>query len=130
MSVETAVRSRNDTADALEATIGRLLVAGTWLAMALVLVGVLLMLAGGVDPLTRSGIPSFDLSRIPADLAALRPGGFLWAGIALIVTLPVGRVVVAGLGFLAARDGRLALISLLVLLVVVISITAALGLEG
>lgn len=130
MSVETTARGRRDAADALEAAIGRLLVAGTWLAMALVLVGVLLMLTGGIDPLTRSGVPPFDPSRIPADLVALQPGGFLWAGIALIVTLPVGRVVVAGLGFLAARDGRLALVSLLVLLVVVISVAAALGLEG
>lgn len=130
MSAEQAARARNDAADALEAVIGRLLVAGTWLAMVLVLVGVLLMLADGINPLTRSGIPAFDPSRIPADLVALRPGGFLWAGIAIIVTLPVGRVVVAGLGFLAARDGRLALVSLLVLLVVVISIFAALGLEG
>jgi uncharacterized membrane protein len=130
VSAEQAERARNDAADALEAVIGRLLVAGTWLAMGLVLVGVLLMLAGGIDPLTRSGIPAFDPSRIPADLVALRPGGFLWAGIAIIVTLPVGRVVVAGLGFLAARDGRLAVVSLLVLLVVVISIVAALGLEG
>jgi uncharacterized membrane protein len=130
VSAEQAARARNDAADAIEAVIGRLLVAGTWLAMGLVLVGVLLMLAGGIDPLTRSGIPAFDPSRIPADLVALRPGGFLWAGIAIIVTLPVGRVVVAGLGFLAARDGRLALVSLLVLLVVVISIVAALGLEG
>ncbi len=46
------------------------------------------------------------------------------------MTLPVGRVIVAGLGFLAARDGRLALVSLLVLLVVVVSVVAALGLEG
>ncbi len=130
MSVETVARGRDGAADELEAAIGRLLVAGTWLAMALILIGVLLMLAGGIDPLTRSGIPSFDLSRIPADLVALRPGGFLWAGIALIVTLPVGRVAVAGLGFLAARDGRLTLVSVLVILVVVVSIAAALGLEG
>jgi uncharacterized membrane protein len=130
VSIDEAARSRNDAADALEAVIGRLLVAGTWLAMALVLVGVLLMLAGGIEPLTRSGLPSFDPSRIPGDMVALQPGGFLWAGISLIVILPVGRVVVAGLGFLAARDGRLALVSLLVLLVVVISIAAALGLEG
>jgi uncharacterized membrane protein len=130
MSVDAAPRGRRDAADALEAAIGRLLVAGTWLAMALVLAGVLLMLGGGIDPLTSSGVPSFDASRIPADLVALRPGGFLWSGIVLIVALPVGRVVVAGLGFVAARDGRLALVSLLVLLVVLTSIVAALGLEG
>jgi len=125
-----AGRGRNDSADALETAIARLLVVGTWLAMALVLAGVLLLLASGVDPLTRRDVPAFDPARIPADLVALRPGGFLWAGIALIVILPVGRVVVAGLGFLGARDGRLALVSILVLLVVIVSVAAALGLEG
>lgn len=121
---------RSATADALEAMIGRVLVAGTWTAMGLVLVGVVLMLMTGVDPLDHGGVPPFDLASIPADLLALQPAGFLWAGIVLIVLLPVGRVIVAGLGFVAARDGRLALVSLLVLLVVIASIAAALGLEA
>jgi uncharacterized membrane protein len=122
--------ARSEAADALEAAVGRLLIAGTWVAMALVLAGVLLMLADGVDPLAHGAAPAFDAARVPADLAALRPQGFLWAGIVLIVVLPVGRVVVAGLGFLVARDGRLALVSLLVLVVVLVSIAAALGLEA
>jgi uncharacterized membrane protein len=114
----------------MEAAIGRLLVVGTWVAMGLVLVGVLLMLATGVDPLTHGGVPPFELGAIPGQLLALDPLGFLWAGIVLILLLPVGRVVVAGLGFLAARDGRLALISFLVFLVVLLSIATALGLEA
>jgi uncharacterized membrane protein len=130
VSALPAGQARHEAADALEAVIGRVLVAGTWTAMALVLAGVVLMLATGVDPLDHGGIPPFDLASIPADILALRPAGFLWAGIVLIVLLPVGRVVVAGLGFVAARDGRLALVSLLVLLVVIVSIAAALGLEA
>ena len=63
-------------------------------------------------------------------MLALQPAGFLWAGIVLVIALPIGRVVVAGVGFLAARDRRMALISLLVLLVVLASIVAAIGLEG
>jgi uncharacterized membrane protein len=114
-----------DAAYALEAVIGRLLVAGTWLAMGLVAIGVVLMLANGVDPLAHGAIPPFDLATIPADLVALRPEGFLWAGIVLVIGLPIGRVAVAGVGFIAARDWRLVLISALVLGVVLISIAAA-----
>ncbi len=128
MSVVPAGRARTDAAVALEAAIGRLLVIGIWLAMVLILAGVLLMLANGVDPLDHGAVPSFDPARVPADIIALRPEGFLWTGIALILALPVGRVTVAGLGFLAARDSRLAGVSLLVLLVVVTSIVAAIGL--
>lgn len=121
---------RADAAFALEDAVGRLLVAGTWLAMGLVLAGVVLMLLAGVDPLAHGAIPEFDAAQIPADILALRPEGFLWAGIVLIIGLPIGRVVVAGVGFLAAGDRRLALVSLLVFLVVLVSIIAALGLEG
>ncbi len=119
-----------DAAFALETAVGRLLVVGTWLAMVLVLAGVVLMLLTGVDPLAHGAIPGFDAARIPADILALRPEGFLWAGIVLIIGLPIGRVFVAGVGFLAAGDRRLGLVSLLVLLVVLVSVIAALGLEG
>lgn len=115
---------------ALEALIGRLLVVGTWLAMGLVLVGVVLMFATGVDPLAHGAIPPFSIGQVVADLVALRPQGFLMAGIVLIVALPIGRVIVGGVGFLAAGDRRLALISLAVLLVVLASIVAAQGLGG
>jgi uncharacterized membrane protein len=130
VSAATPGRAGTDAAWALEAAIGRLLVAGTWTAMALIAVGVALTLASGVDPLAHGPIPPFDLGSIPSELIALQPAGFLWAGIVLVIALPVGRVVVAGLGFLGAREWRLALISLAVLLVVLVSIGAALGLEG
>ena len=119
----------NDTAYRLESRISRLLVAGTYLAIGLVLVGVVLMLASGVDPLTLV-TPPFDLRQIPADIAAGKPEGFLWLGLVAVLALPLGRVIVAGLGFLAARDARLALVSLAVLLVVTASILAAIGLES
>jgi uncharacterized membrane protein len=114
----------------MEATIGRLLVAGTWIAMALIAAGVVLTLTTGIDPLDHGAIPPFDLGSIPGAILALRPEGFLWAGIVLVIALPIGRVAVAGLGFVAARDWRLALISALVLLVVLVSIAAATALEG
>ncbi len=122
--------SGGEVAFALEGIIGRLLVIGTWTAMLLILVGVVLMLAQGVDPLAHPVVPPFDPSRIIPEMLALRPLGFLWAGIVLIIALPIGRVIVAGVGFLATGDTRLALVSLGVFLVVVVSILAAVGLEG
>jgi uncharacterized membrane protein len=122
--------SRGEVAFALEVLIGRLLVIGTWMAMLLILVGVVLMLTSAVDPLAHGVVPPFDASLIIPEMLALRPLGFLWAGILLIIALPIGRVIVAGVGFLAAGDTRLALVSLGVFLVVVVSILAALGLAG
>jgi uncharacterized membrane protein len=120
----------SDAALAIESTIARLLVIGTYVAIALVLVGVGGMLADGVDPLAHGTPPGFDLGRLPGDLLALRPEGFLWAGLVTVLALPVGRVVVAGVGFFAAHDRRLTLVSVAVLLVVLASVLAALGLQG
>ncbi len=128
MSASAQGPGRTGAAYGLEALIARLLVAGLWLAMGLVLVGVVLMLTTGTDPFAHGAIPPFDLAQIPSEMLALQPAGFLWAGIVLVIALPIGRVVVAGVGFLAAHDRRMALISLLVLLVVLASIGAAIGL--
>jgi uncharacterized membrane protein len=125
-----ADETRNEVAWRLEARISRLLVVGTYLAIGLVLVGVVGMLVAGIDPLAVGAPPPFDLRQIPADILALRPEGFLWLGLVAVLALPLGRVIVAGLGFLAARDTRLALVSLAVLLVVTSSILLAIRLEG
>jgi uncharacterized membrane protein len=130
MSATSGIHAPGPAPEAVEAGVGRLLVGGTWLAMGLVLIGVVLLLAAGVDPLAPGGERRFDAAAIVADLVALRPDGFLWAGIGLVVLLPIARVAVAGLGFLAGRDWRLALVALAVLLVVALSIVAAIGLEA
>ena len=130
MTHPTGTTGTQDAAFAIEALVARLLVIGTYVAVALVLAGVFGMLLTGVDPMAHGARPTFDLGRVPGDLLALRPQGFLWTGIVTVMALPIGRVVVAGFGFLAARDRRLALVSLLVLLVVLASIAAALVLGG
>lgn len=126
----TPASARPDAAYGIESVIARLLVAGTYIAVALVLVGVAGMLLTGVDPLTHATPPGFDLARLPGDIVALRPEGFLWAGLVIVMALPLGRVAVSGLGFLRAGDRQLALVSVAVLLVVLVSIFAALGLGG
>ena len=118
-----------DTAAHLESLAARLLTWGTRIAMVLILVGVLGMLASGVDP-NKATAPGFSLAAIPGQIASLQPVGFLWAGLIVLAALPLGRVIVSGAGFLAAGDRRLALVSALVILVIAVSIAAALGLEG
>jgi len=119
-----------DAAPGIETVVARLLTVGTYLAIGLVLVGVVGMLRDGIDPLDHGAFPAFDLRQIPAEMLALEPAGFLWAGIVLVMCLPIGRVIVAGIGFVRVGDRRLALVSLGVVLVVFASIVAAIGLGG
>jgi uncharacterized membrane protein len=130
--VSTPFQSMNqsrETAARLESIAARLLTWGTRVAMVLIVVGVAGMVATGVDPITATW-PPFSLAAIPGQLASLQPVGFLWAGLIVMISLPIGRVIVSGAGFLAAGDRRLALVSALVILVIAVSIIAALGLEG
>ncbi len=122
--------SQAEVAARIETGIARLLTWGTRVALALVFVGVAGMVLTGVDPMARGTVPAFSLGRVPGDILALRPVGFLWAGLTMVVALPLGRVLVSGAGFLAAGDRRLALVSVLVLAVIAVSVIAALGLGG
>jgi uncharacterized membrane protein len=132
VSIVTTVKpapSANETAARIESLAARLLTWGTRIALGFVLVGVVGMLLAGTDPI-HAVQPPYSLAGIPGQVLALVPEGFLWAGLTLVVALPIGRVVVSGAGFLAAGDRRLVLVSVLVLLVIGASVVAALGLEG
>ena len=118
-------RTTSEATFAIEVLVARLLQVGTYVAIGLVLIGVVGMQLAGIDPLALDAPPPFDLRAIPAQMLALDPIGFLWAGLVLVLCLPIGRVIVAGVGFLAAHDRRLALVSLAVLLVVLGSIISA-----
>ena len=130
MSGSVGRRPGVDAAPGIETVVARLLTVGTYLAIGLVLVGVVGMLRDGIAPLDHVAFPPFDLRQIPAEMLALEPAGFLWAGIVLVMCLPIGRVIVAGIGFLRVGDRRLALVSAGVVLVVFASIAAAIGLGG
>ena len=114
----------------LETIAARLLTWGTRTALLFILAGVVGMTVAGVDPMAAGAFPPYSLTAIPGQLAALRPEGFIWTGLTLLVALPLGRVIVSGAGFFAARDRRLALVSVLVLLVICASVAAATSLEG
>ena len=127
VTIATRAASAQDTAARIETLAARVLTWGTRIALGFVLVGVVGMLLAGVDPI-HAAQPGYSVTAIPGQLLALQPEGFLWAGLTFAVVLPLGRVVVSGAGFLGAGDRRLALVSVLVLLVIGASVVAALGL--
>lgn len=102
--------------DGLEPALARVLQVGTYASIALVAIGSLLLLAGGGSPL--SGGPLLALDRLPEDIAAGRPAGFLWLGIVGVVTTPAMRVVGALLGFWRRGERMMVGVSILILLVV------------
>lgn len=104
-------------------TIGRLLIVVTYVAGALLLIGVLLMLASGISPL--SGGPRLDLSTIVADLASLQPAGFLWLGLITVIATPITRVIAAAVGFAQVGERQMVVIAVGIVGVIALSIATA-----
>jgi uncharacterized membrane protein len=111
----------NEDRERLELLIARLLVLGTYLGVALLAVGIVLMLASGVDPLTTPSAP-FDPVALAGDVLALRATGFLWTGILVLMALPVTRVAISAVAFARAGDRRMAAIAIAVLIVLAASV--------
>jgi uncharacterized membrane protein len=106
-----------------ESTIGRLLIGLTYVATALLLIGVLLMLVSGISPLT--GGPRLDLASLPIDLATLTPSGFLWLGLLAVIAAPISRVVAAAIAFARAGERGMVGVALAILVVLAIAIGSA-----
>jgi uncharacterized membrane protein len=111
----------------LDGTIARVLTWGTYLSVGLLAVGVVLMTANGVSPLDDA--PPFQLDRIPADIAALRPVGFLWLGLLVAIATPLARVVASLVGYVAGGERRMALISVAILLVIAVGVILGVAAE-
>jgi uncharacterized membrane protein len=111
--------TRPDRARVLEAErlIGRLLAGVTYLAVALLLMGVVLLIGAGTSPL--SGGPGLDPGRFPSDLLALKPAGFLWLGLLAVIAAPIARVSVALAAY--ARDGDWLMVGVATAILVVIA---------
>jgi uncharacterized membrane protein len=105
-------------------TIGRLLIVVTYAATTLLAVGVVLMLASGIAPL--SGGPALDVGSLAGDIASLQPAGFLWLGLIAVIATPITRVVAAAVAFALAGDRRMVLVALAILAVIATSVTTAL----
>lgn len=109
-----------------ERAIGRMLVALTYVAVALLAVGVGLMVANGIPPL--SGGPPLDIGRIAEDVARLLPQGFLWLGLLVVIATPIARVVAAGIGYARVADRAMVAIAVAILVVIGLSVATALAL--
>jgi uncharacterized membrane protein len=111
--------------DELDRSVARLLSVGTYASIALLATGVAAMAAAGRSPLDAA--PGFDPARILPDLAALRPEGFVWLGIVLIVATPSARVATSLVGYLRRHDRPMAVVSILILCVIALSVAAAIA---
>jgi uncharacterized membrane protein len=104
----------------LELALSHVLQLGTYVSVALIAVGSILLLAGGGSPLDPG--PPLVLAQLPADLLALRPAGFLWLGIVGVLATPALRVGRALLGFLRRDEQRMVAVSALVLGVILVGV--------
>lgn len=111
----------------LERTVGLVLGIGAMVSVGLLGIGVIGMGAAQVGPLDRP-FPPFDLGRLPADLAGLKPTGFLWLGLLAVILTPSIRVIASLLGFAAAGERRMVAVAAIVLAAICLS--AAFGAGG
>lgn len=112
----------------IELAIARLLLGGALIGIALLAVGVVLMVAADISP-NVAAFPPFDPSSIPADLVALQPEGFLWAGILVLIATPIARVIGELVAFAARRDRLMAGVAAGILVVIVLSVAVAIAAE-
>lgn len=121
----TAVRELRRRA--FEARIGRWLIIVTYGSVALLTVGVVLMIAGGISPL--EGGPALDLAGLVAGLGTLDPAAFLWLGLLAVIATPVTRVIAAAVGFARTGEWLLVLAAAGILATIIASI-ASVALTG
>ena len=108
----------------LEPALARVLQVGTYISIALVVVGTVLLLAGGISPLAAS--PALQVDRLLPDILAGRPAGFLWLGILGICATPALRVAAALVGFWRRGERRMVGVALLILVVVAAGVVTGL----
>jgi uncharacterized membrane protein len=110
----------------VDRSIARILRAGTLVSIGLLAVGVALLAIAGGSPLERT-LPGLDPARIPADILALRPEGFLWLGLLATLATPLLRVAASVVGFLGAGERRMAGLGVAVLIVIALAVVIAQG---
>lgn len=108
---------------ALERRIGQMMVAWTYVAIALLLIGVVLMIAAGISPFDAS--PAFEPGAIVAGLFALEPAAFLSLGLIVCIAIPISRVIAAAVGYVRVRDWLMLAISIAILVVIALAIALA-----
>ena len=117
------IAGRSAGAVRAEEVIGRLLIVVTYVSVGLLLVGVGLLMADGVSPL--SGGPTFELGRVAGDVLKLDPAGFLWLGLLAIMAAPVARVTIALVSYARDGDRLMVAVSTGILLVIAAAVASA-----
>lgn len=112
----------------LDRSIARLLTYGTYVSVALLGVGVLVMFARRIAPL--AGGPAFQPELVVDDVVHLRAAGFMWLGLIAIIATPTARVVAALIGFVRRGERTMALVAALILAVITLSVVLAQGVEA
>ena len=97
--------------------ISRVLTAGLLVSVALLVIGVVLTV---VRP-DLAAVHEASVGRIPAEIAALRPGGFFDLGLLVLLATPALRVAALLAGFVQRRMWLFSLFSLIVLGVLALS---------
>ena len=108
----------------LDRALGRLISAGTILAIALMAVGVVLMIVSGRSPL-EPGVAPFDPAALPTQLLSGRAEGLLWLGLLVAIATPAARVAAALVGY--ARNGERVMVAIAAAILAVIASGVFLG---
>jgi uncharacterized membrane protein len=109
---------------AAETWIGRLLIAMTYAAVAVLVIGVGLMVVAGISPL--AGGPPFDPADLVAELTSLTPAGFLWLGLVVVIATPICRVIGAAISFGLTGQWTMVGVAIAILVVIVAGVVIAL----
>ena len=117
------MRNRDTLAIDAERRIGRVLIAITYLSVALLIIGVGLLLGAGISPV--SGGPGLDLTTIGSEVVALGPAGFLWLGLLAVIAAPISRVVLAAVAYARSDDWQMVAISVAILAIIAVGVATA-----
>lgn len=112
----------------LEARIARVLMAGTYVSVALIAAGVGAMVLAGISPLDPA--PGVTAAGLRDAIVRLRPEGLLGLGLVAVVFTPSLRVAASLVGYVAEREQTMAVVSAAILAVIAASVLLAIGLQG
>jgi uncharacterized membrane protein len=108
---------------AAEERIGRLLIALTYVSVALLTVGVGLLLVAGISPL--AGGPDLEGAALVSQVTALGPAGFLWLGLLAVIVTPISRVVVAAIAYARTGDWAMVGVAAAILATIILGVATA-----
>ncbi len=115
--------ARIEASRTFERRIGRQLIGATYIAVGLLVIGVVLMAIAGISPYADA--PTFEPGAIVRDILALEPTGFLWLGLAFVIATPISRVIVALVTYARTGDRLMVAVSVGILLVITVGIVIA-----